>query len=172
MDKIKNYDLIFSGLKEGVHEFQFEIKEAFFSLFDTEQEFENPDIKVNARLEKHSTFLELWLNITGKVQLACDISNENFDHDIKSESKYLIKFGEEYDDSHEEIIVIPKESYFFNPAQLMYENITLAIPMKKISPNISDEDLSVLEKYSPQEEPSEEEKTSDPRWDALKKLKN
>lgn len=172
MDKIKNYDLIFSGLKEGVHEFQFEIKEAFFSLFDTEQEFENPDIKVNARLEKHSTFLELWLNITGKVQLACDISNENFDHDIKSESKYLIKFGEEYDDSHEEIIVIPKESYFFNPAQLMYENITLAIPMKKISPNISDEDLSVLEKYSPQEEASEKEKTSDPRWDALKKLKN
>lgn len=171
MDKIKNYDLIFSGLKEGVHEFQFEIKEAFFSLFDTEQEFENPDIKVNARLEKHSTFLELCLNITGKVQLTCDISNENFDHDIKSESKYLIKFGEEYDDSHEEIIVIPKESYFFNLAQLMYENITLAIPMKKISPNISDEDLSVLEKYSLQEEPSEEEKTSDPRWDVLKKLK-
>ena len=47
----------------------------------------------------------------------------------------------------------------------------LSIPMKKVSPNISDEDLEMLEKFSPKEEIVEEPK-SDPRWEALKKLKD
>ncbi|PIE50829.1 MAG: hypothetical protein CSA38_01165 [Flavobacteriales bacterium] len=173
MDRIKNYRIIFSGLKDGIHEFEFEVKEAFFSFFDTEQEFENPNIKVNAKLEKRTTFLELWLDIKGTVELTCDISNENFDYTIESSTKYIIKFGNEYDDTHEEIIVIPKEDYYFDTSQLIYENILLAIPMKKISPNISDEDLSIVEQYSLQEEPEEEkdEESIDPRWEALKKLK-
>ena len=49
----------------------------------------------------------------------------------------------------------------------------LSIPMKKLSPNISDEDLALLEKYAPQviEEEIEDE-IIDPRWEMLKKLKN
>ena len=43
--------------------------------------------------------------------------------------------------------------------------------MKKISPNVSDEDLEILEKFSPKEE-VEEEQDIDPRWEALKKLKD
>ena len=43
--------------------------------------------------------------------------------------------------------------------------------MKKVSPNVSDEDLAILDKFSPKED-EEEEQNSDPRWDALKNLKN
>lgn len=172
MDKVKNYDIIFSGLKNGIHEFEFEIKEAFFTLFDTDQEFEKPDLKVIVKLEKHSTFMELWVNIYGKVELTCDISNENFDYEIKNESKYLVKFGEEFDYSHEEILIIPRDSYYFNIAQIIYENIALSIPMKKLSPNLSDEDLAIIDKYSPKEKDEvEEEELGDPRWEALRKLK-
>jgi uncharacterized metal-binding protein YceD (DUF177 family) len=48
----------------------------------------------------------------------------------------------------------------------------LSIPMKKISPNVSDEDLEILEKFSPKESEEEKEPKDDPRWDALKKLKD
>ena len=47
----------------------------------------------------------------------------------------------------------------------------LSIPMKKVSPDISEEDLEILEKFSPQEE-IEEEPAIDPRWEALKKFKD
>lgn len=173
MDKVKNYDIIFSGLKNGIHEFEFEIKEAFFSLFDTDQEFEKPHLNVKVKLEKHSTFLELWIDIKGTVELTCDISNENFNFDIDTTSKYLVKFGEDFDYSHEEILMIPRDSYYINLAQIIYENITLSIPMKKLSPNLSEENLAILDKYSPQEkeENEEEEELADPRWEALKKLK-
>jgi len=171
MDKLRNYDVSFSGLKTGKHQFKFEIDKTFFQLFDTEQEFTNPKISVDVFLEKHTTFLEFVIKINGTVQLVCDITNEDFNHPVENEIKVLVKFGEEYDDSEEDVITIPTNDHAFNVAQLIYEIVTLSIPMKKVSPNVSDEDLEILEKFSPKEVEEEEEK-GDPRWDALKKLKD
>ena len=171
MDKLRNYDIVFSGLKNGKHEFRFEIDKAFFQLFDTEQEFTDPKIVADVFMMKHSTFLEFEIKISGTVNLVCDITIENFDHDIENEIKVLVKFGAEYDDSEEDVITIPMTDHAFNVAQLIYEVVMLAIPMKKISPNVSDGDLEILEKFSPKDEPAEEPQ-SDPRWEALKKLKD
>jgi len=175
MDKLRNYDVSFSGLKNGKHEFKFEIDKTFFQLFDTEQEFTNPRIDVIASLDKHTTFLEFEIKIKGLVELVCDITNENFDYPIENEIKILVNFGEEYDDSNEDVITIPTGDHAFNIAHLIYENVMLSIPMKKISPNVSDEDLKILDQFSPKEIEEEEEKKeheSDPRWDALRKLKD
>jgi uncharacterized metal-binding protein YceD (DUF177 family) len=174
MDKLRNYDVSFSGLKNGKHEFKFEIDKTFFQLFDTEQEFTNPRIKADVLLDKHTTFLEFEIKIKGLVELVCDITNENFDYPIENEIKILVNFGEEYDDSNEEVITIPTSDHAFNIAHLIYENVMLSIPMKKVSPNISDEDLNILNQFSPKEveEIEEEEHESDPRWDALRKLKD
>jgi uncharacterized metal-binding protein YceD (DUF177 family) len=171
MDKLRNYDVSFSGLKNGKHEFKYEIDKEFFQLFDTEQEFTNPRIAVDVLLDKHTTFLEFEIKIHGLVELVCDITNDNFDHPIENQIRVLVKFGEEYDDSEEDVITIPATDHAFNIAQLIYENVMLSIPMKKISPNVSDEDLEILEKFSPKESEEEEHK-GDPRWDALKKLKD
>ncbi len=172
MDKLRNYDISFSGLKNGKHNFQFETDKEFFQLFDTEQEFTNPKIKVDVLLDKHSTFLEVVISTKGTVDLVCDITNEDFTHPIENEIKVLVKFGEEYDDSEEDVITIPINSHDFNIAQLIYENVVLSIPMKKLSPNVKKEDLEILEKFSPKEIEKEEEQNSDPRWEALKKLRN
>jgi uncharacterized metal-binding protein YceD (DUF177 family) len=171
MDKLRNYDVSFSGLKTGKHEFKFEIDKEFFQLFDTEQEFTNPRITVDVSLNKHSTFLEFEITVNGTVELVCDVTNEDFDHPLENQIEVLVKFGEEYDDSEEDVITIPISDHAFNVAQLIYETVALSIPMKKVSPNVSDEDLEILEKFSPKETEEEEEK-SDPRWDALKNLKN
>ena len=174
MDKLRNYDLSFSGLKNGKHTFHFEIDQAFFQLFDTEQEFSDPKITAEVLLDKHTTFLEFFIKTKGDVELICDITSQPFRHPIENEIKVLVKFGEEYDDSDEEVIQIPMQDHAFNVAQLIYEDVVLSVPMKKISPDVSDEDLEILEKFSPKAEKITEEKESenDPRWDALKKLKD
>ncbi|MGH1519660.1 YceD family protein [Chryseobacterium sp. JK1] len=174
MDKLRNYDVSFSGLKNGKHEFKFEIDKTFFQLFDTEQEFTNPRIKADVLLDKHTTFLEFEIKINGLVELVCDITNEDFDYPIENEIKILVNFGEEYDDSNEDVITIPASDHAFNIAHLIYENVMLSIPMKKISPNVNDEDMKILDQFSPKdiEEAEEEEHESDPRWDALRKLRD
>lgn len=178
MDKFKNYEVAFSGLKDGKHQFEFEIDQTFFELFETEEEFSNPRLKVDLLLDKHSTFLEFWIEIHGPITLVCDITGKPFDHSIHYEMKVLVKFGESFDDSNDEVITIPASDHSFNIAQLLYEGVMLSIPMKKISPDISDNDWELLNKYSvgsiddPSSEEEEEEKEVDPRWEALKNLKN
>ena len=171
MDKFRNYDIVFSGLKHGKHEFRFEIDKKFFQLFDTEQEFTEPKIVAEILMDKHTTFLEFKIKTSGTVNLVCDITNKNFDYPIEHEIDVLVNFGEEFDDSNIDVITIPRTDYAFNASQLIYEDVMLAIPMKKVSPDISDEDLEILEKFSPKDE-IEEEPESDPRWEALKKLKD
>lgn len=174
MDKIRNYNISFSGLKNGKHHFEFPISQAFFDLFETEKEFTNAQLVSEISLEKHATFLDFVISVNGKLTLICDISNEEFEHFIENEIKVLVKFGEEYDDSNEEIITIPHTDSEFNVAQLIYETVTLAIPMKKISPNTAgnDEYQTLLEKFSPKiNEEIEENADIDPRWAALQQLK-
>ncbi|MDR2206138.1 MAG: DUF177 domain-containing protein [Flavobacteriaceae bacterium] len=168
MDKLKNYDVGFSGLKNGKHHFRFKIDKTFFQLFDTEQEFSDPKITADIALDKHSTFLEFIIKTCGNVELICDITNKLFRYEIENEIKILVKFGEDFDDSDENVITIPMSNHAFNVAQLIYEDVMLSIPMKKISPEISDDDLEILEKFSPKIEEKEQE--TDSRWDVLKKL--
>lgn len=172
MDKLRNYDIAFAGLKDGKHEFGFEIEQSFFDLFETEQEFTDALIHAEVLLEKHTTFLDMVIDISGTVGLVCDISGEDFKHQVKNSIKVLVKYGEEYDDSNEEVIVIPQADSTFNIAQLVYEAVVLSIPMKKISPNVKEEDRALIEKFSPQIKETEEDQGIDPRWEALKNLKN
>lgn len=174
MDKIRNYDVAFTGLKNGKHEFIFNITQAFFDLFEAEQEFTNANIEAKVFLEKHTTFLDVLVKAKGTVDLICDISNEEFTHPIENEIKILVKFGEEYDDSNEEIITIPTTDSHFNVAQLIFEAVVLSIPMKKIAPNVENDHTyaELLEKFSPKIKEKSEKEAIDPRWEALKKLKN
>lgn len=177
MDKFRNYDIAFSGLKDGKHNFKFEVDQAFFNLFATEQEFTNPKITAEVLLTKHSNFLEFVIDVKGTIQLVCDITTTDFDYPIENQIKVLVKFGEVYDDSDLDIITIPQQDNAFNISQLLYEDIVLSVPMKKISPNLSAEDIALLQKFSPQEieeqgDTEEKEVDIDPRWNALKDLKN
>ena len=179
MDKFKNYEVAFSGLKDGKHQFEFEIDQTFFELFETEEEFSNSKLKASVLLDKHSTFLEFWIEINGTVTLICDITGNPFDHSIHYELKILVKFGETYDDSNDEVITIPASDHSFNIAQLLYEGVMLSIPMKKISPDVSESDWELLNKYSvgsvetsSLNDEKQEDQEVDPRWEALKNLKN
>lgn len=172
MDKLRNYEVNFSGLKNGKHEFSFEIDQAFFQLFDTELEFSNPKIIADIYLDKHTTFLEFIIKIHGDVELICDITGKPFRNPVENEIDILVKFGEEYDDSNMDVITIPAHDHSFNVAQLIYEDVVLSIPMKKISPDVTKEDLKLLEKFSSKQENKKEEQIADPRWEALKKLKD
>lgn len=171
MDKFRNYDIAFSGLKDGKHNFKFETNQAFFNLFETEQEFSNPEITADVLLNKHPTFLEFEINVAGTIQLVCDITTSSFDYPIENQIKVLVKFGEEFDDSDVDVITISHKDNAFNIAQLLYEDVVLTVPMKKVSPKLSKEDIALLEKFSPQEEETEKKEDIDPRWNALRNLK-
>lgn len=169
----KEFLIQFAGLKQGKHQFEFEIGKAFFDDFNFE-EFNDVNVKVNLVLEKKSTMLELTFKHKGTVNVPCDLSNEDFDLPVKGKLNLIVKFGDEYNDENEEMLVLPHGEYQVDVSQYIYEMIVLSVPSKRIHPGIKDgtlnaEILDKLEELAPKEEHKKEDNT-DPRWDQLKKL--
>ena len=181
MNKTKQYLIPFVGLKLGKHHFEYQISNAFFEIFDYD-EFENSDIKVNVVLEKKSTMLELIFKHEGTVNVPCDLTSEDFDLPIEGEMKLIVRFGDEYNNDNEELLILPFGEFEIDIAQYIYEMIVLSVPLRRVHPGVIDgslktEALAKLNELILKEEAEVEEKTKekteeniDPRWDKLKQL--
>ena len=112
----------------------------------------------------------------GTVNVNCDISNEPYNQSIDDELKLVVKFGDEFNDENEEILIVSHGEYEINIQQYIDELIVLAGPSKRIHPGIEDgtlnsEILEKLEELSPKlKEEKQKEEDIDPRWNTLKKL--
>jgi len=175
MKPLKEYNIQFVGLKLGKHHFDYQIDKKFFDYFEYD-EFNNVNVKVDLAFEKKTTLLELHFQISGKVNVNCDTTNEPYDQKLKGTFDLVVKFGDEYNDENEDILIIPHGEYEINVAQYIYELIILSMPAKRIHPGIADgtlqsDILKKLEELSPKGlEEKEKTEDIDPRWNTLKKL--
>lgn len=175
MKPFKAFDIQFAGLKLGTHQYEYTIEQTFFELFEYD-EYNSVSVKVRLELEKKTTLLELKLLAKGVVNVNCDLTNEPYDQSVTSEFEMVVKFGPEYNEDNEGILIIPHGAYEINVAQYIYELIVLAVPQKRIHPGVKDgtldsDILKMLENFSPKSvKKTNSNKDIDPRWDSLKKL--
>lgn len=176
MKKLKEFFIPFSGLKLGRHEFEYTIDNTFFESFGYE-EFNASSINLKVELNKMNTMMELDIKASGSVNVNCDLTSEPYNQEIESDLQLVIKFGEEYNDENDEILILPHGEYQLNIAQYVYEMLVLAVPQKRVHPGVLDgtlksEALDKLEELQPRElrESKENKENTDPRWDGLKKL--
>ncbi|WBX73946.1 DUF177 domain-containing protein [Tenacibaculum pacificus] len=173
MKDLKEFDIPFVGLKEGRHLFTYQIGKTFFKAFQFD-EFDNANLEASIDFVKKSTLLELYFTIKGTVNVPCDTTGEPFDLKIDGTLNLVVQFGPEYNDEHDEILILPHERYQLNVAQYIYELIVLSVPSKRVHPDVlngtmKSEALDRLNKLRINEEKTVEIPT-DPRWDKLKNL--
>jgi len=176
MKPLKEYTIPFIGLKAEKHHFDYQIDKTLFEYFEYD-DFNDVNVKTELVLEKKTTLLELHFEISGVVNVNCDLTNEPYDQSVEGDFKLVVKFDNDYNDELEDILIIPHGEHEINVAQYIYELIILSMPAKRIHPGVEDgsldsEILKKLEELSPKslgekEETSEE---TDPRWNILKKL--
>ena len=149
MKSITKHKIEFAGLKVGKHQFNFELNKEFFenfSFFD----FNNNHLCVDVDLTKKSTLLEF--------------NKEDF---------LVVKFGQEYNDEDNEILVLPYGEHKVILDQYLYELVILSLPRKRVHPGVEDGTLeSEIIKILDELKPSGLALESDPRWEKLKKIKN
>tara|TARA_B100001059_G_scaffold234750_1_gene278118 strand:+ start:916 stop:1419 length:504 start_codon:yes stop_codon:yes gene_type:complete len=163
----KHLDIPFVGLKQGVHNFNFEIGNTFFDDFPFSI-IEKGSVSVELSLDKKDTVMVGNYKISGTVLTNCSLCNELFDAPIKGEMNIYYKFGDEKEED-ENLIVLSSEAYKIEPAQQIYELITVSLnanPRHKEG-ECNQEVLSLLRSY---QRGAEENEESDPRWDKLNKL--
>ena len=177
MKQLKEFTIPFVGLKQGLHQFEYEIGNTFFEHFEYD-EFNATAVKIDLEFNKKTTMLELHFKATGTVNVNCDVTNEPFDLPIEDELFLVVKFGHEFNDENEELLILPHGEYEVNVQQYIYELIVLGVPSKRVHPGVEDgtlqsDILEKLDELSPKEKEIENNnEETDPRWDKLKNLLN
>jgi len=170
--ELDKFDIDIIKLGTGSHDYQFEIGNSFFEAFDGEI-INKGKGKVDVTLDKNERLIDVTFHFKLNVELTCDRSLEKFDYQIDETEGLIFKYGEEEGELDENIIIIPHSSQRINLAQHIYEFTSLAVPMKKLHPKFDDTDDTDELVYSSNEEyqPEVENQATDPRWEALQKLK-
>lgn len=173
MDPLISYSLPVSGLRDGLHHFDFQIDDHFFAAFESSA-ITSGDIDVHLTFDKQPSLFVLDFRIEGTIKQECDRCLELFDLPISVENSLKVKFDDNERDE-DEVVYVSRERRQLNVARFIYEFVHLAIPMVKTHDMAEEEcDPSFLE-YLNKEEEQEPEKESEEKpsvWDALKRLKD
>ena len=174
MSFLKQFAINFANLNPEEYSFEFIIDERFFEIFD-ESEVKKGRLNAQILLQKHANMLSFNFIIKGKVNLICDRCLDNFDFDLNTENRLIVKFSSVRKEESDEIITIPESDKEINIAQYVYEFIHLALPSKRVHPIdkngktlCNKEIITKLEEHKNNKSTDDE---TDPRWEVLKKIK-
>ena len=166
-----NYNIRISGIKNGSHEFFFNIENSFFESF-VNSEVRNAKINAHALLVKEANKLQLSLTIHGVIcNLLCDLCANEIKMPVSNSLSILIQESNYNIENTDEILYVKPNQHEIDISHLIYEAIILSIPMKR---EHNEEygnkcDQSVIELLDIYES---KEKTQDPRWEKLTKVKD
>jgi len=171
------YIILFKSLTEGEHEFEFDLKKAFFDEYEV-LEAKDGFIKVFILLTKKPRLLSLDIKMTGFIEIPCDRCLEYFNYSIELKNNLLVKFSEDDSNSNEEIWTIHPNEYELNLEQYFFDCIAVGLPLQKIHPDVSEDGtegcnknmLNILNKHLYPE--TDQKNIDDPRWNKLKNLLN
>ncbi|MCB2207311.1 MAG: DUF177 domain-containing protein [Bacteroidetes bacterium] len=159
------YAIPFKGLGVGQHHFTFEIDATFFEKFDF-QDIKSGSAKVLLDLTRESALMDMHFNIKGTFEVTCDRCLGNYMQPIEGEFRLIVKFGDDYEEESDEVVIIPKTESRIDLSQYIYEYVNLLLPIQRKHPNIEDCDPEMIEKINKHSKPE-----VDPRWEKLKNIK-
>jgi uncharacterized metal-binding protein YceD (DUF177 family) len=165
---LAQYTIPLQSLSEGVHTIQYKIGREFIELQNIENLL-NAEIIVKIIFTKRAQIHTLELNMHGTVEIPCDRCLEPVSIAIKNSQECVIKVDaneEEFADN-EDVICISSHEKELDITHILYENILLSLPLKKVhAQGKCNADVVAYIK----EAQTKQNKTTDPRWDLLKNI--
>ena len=181
MKSLKEFNIEIFRLTEGKQTFHYKLEDSFFTLIE-DSFLEKGNLTTEVTIDKSERLILSEFIIKGSVELICDRSLESFNYDINTRQNLIFKYGDEFMEVSEDVIIIPRDLQKLNLAQYIYEFIGLSVPMKKLHPKFQNEDEEEEENETKliyrsedgknDDKKGNEEEDIDPRWNALKNLKN
>ncbi|MBI4931069.1 MAG: DUF177 domain-containing protein [Bacteroidetes bacterium] len=170
MKKLSNPYLIpFAGLKSGEHNFDYVIDDTFFKEREY-SEVQHAKIKTSITLSKEINLLVFDIKMEGTINVMCDRCGDYFDLPVWGENKLVVSLTNDKFENEADILAIPIDSSEIDISQYLYEYVSMLLPQRRIHTDKSGcnpEALKILNKLS--EKKGEE--NIDPRWEALKNIK-
>lgn len=195
MGKFTAYRLPLKTLPEGTYEFDYHLDKQFFVNMES-NDIHDADLAVKLTVTHRRDLYELAFAISGTVTLICDRCLDDLVMPIETAYNIAVKYGDDYNDDSDELLVIPQSDAYLNVAYMLYDTVMLAIPIKHVHPlgkcnrqmsamlrkhraapqgedaELEQELMDEMDQMDDQQTAQTQQPATDPRWDGLKKLNN
>ena len=178
MGSKREFEIAFVGLKQGEHEFNYELTEAFFKERGAEYA-DNIHANVKLLLEKNTGFLIMKFAVGGNAEVNCDRCGNLLKADLWDEFSMVVKTTEDPGEMNEQeedadVFYIAKTESHLDISDWLYEFVMLSIPAQHVcGENETGESLcnaDVLQKLE-QMRAKTEENNAHSIWTGLDKFK-
>jgi uncharacterized metal-binding protein YceD (DUF177 family) len=185
LGKFDLYKVDLKGMQQDTQQCEYLLDNQFFTNIGGD-DIQKGKVNVALSVTKKAGVFNLAFNLSGVVVIPCDRCLDDMDFAVETTARLVVKFGDDYSEESDEIVVIPEAEGIINLAWFLYEFVALAIPIKHVhAPGKCNKQMTAkLKKHSAKsdddslemedaddviipEDGGEDEKI-DPRWDALK----
>lgn len=161
MNYRRTFDIAFVGLKPGIHEYEYNVADKFFTEYG-EQDFKNCTAQIKLSLDKQNGFMLLRFEVGGKLELSCDRCGNHLPLDLWDEFRIMVKMVDDADvmnnqEEDPDVYYISRGESHINVSDWIYEFINLSIPMQRMcdeeeigGPYCNKEVLAMLKKMDVQ----------------------
>ena len=174
----RDYDIAFVGLKQGIHEYQYQVNDKFFEPYQ-EQDFRNCKANIKLTLDKQNGFMLLKFEVGGALETTCDrCGSSTLPMNLWDEFNVVVKLAEDPEqmnasEEDPDVHYIGRGESHLHIGDWIYEFVNLSIPMQRMcseeqmgSDFCNNDVLAMLRK-------GEENTggTENPIWKGLEKIK-
>lgn len=176
----RTYSLNLARMKPGKQEESFDLDQAFFEHFDYGLS-QSGSVTADLKMHKYDTHLDVTFHVHGDVFVECDRCLTPYAQPIDSRHRIIYSFDPEMNFEGEEVIHVEPNEPNLVIAQELYDFVHVSLPFRKVPPKevhlCDPETLALLgldAEGNPDNRPAapQDEDDIDPRWAALKKLKD
>lgn len=133
MGKFTAYKVELASLPDGKYEQDFVCDTEFFKNME-HTGINKADVKVHMDLVKKNDAYDCKFHCTGVVTVPCDRCLDPLDIDVDTDYHIIVKYGEEFDDESDDLLIIPYNNSNLNVAYMLYDTILLTIPLRHVHP--------------------------------------
>ena len=164
----KDFCLTFGSLKEGYHEFEYQLTKEFFTELDQDL-VSNGLVDVLLKVERAERHLSLDFELDGWLERSCDVCLSELQYPIKTMQHLHVKITDKEIEDDTDLISVGSNEHELNLENHLFDYAVLALPMKVTcadSINREECDKEVRDMLSKDEESSTN--ADHPEWQKLK----
>ena len=189
--KLATFRIPLRGAKQGTDNYEFLLDDDFFRAMES-IDILGGAVKVSLAVRRANEANYFAIHCQGTIQIICDRCLESMDYAVEADYGLAVKYGDEYDDSNDGVLIVPEGDNDLDVAPIVYDTVALSIPLQHVHAEGECDEatwqaLQAHTAHDLDDEPDEygtyadedadadqldNETNIDPRWAELMKLKD
>lgn len=134
MELEQKYSIAYKGLKNGLHEVDFDVDGALFKAYES-KEIKDGRCKVHVAIDKSDTQLILDVTIDGYVVCECDRCLEDCTIPVHFDGRLTVFVSDHQGEYDGDYMWVSPDEEDINLMQYIYESIVLSLPYRRVHPD-------------------------------------